>query len=81
MRDVSVLPAEGEQMVDNGRLVGRVTSARYSPALDKSIGMGWVAPGWAHEGAAIQIRTGGTLASARVVCQPFYDPGGERLRA
>jgi sarcosine oxidase subunit alpha len=81
MRDATVLPAEGEQIVDDGHLVGRVTSGRYSPALGKSIGMGWVAPGWAHEGAVLQIRTGGRLAEASVVCQPFYDPAGERLRA
>jgi sarcosine oxidase subunit alpha len=80
MRDASIVPAEGAQMVEDGHLVGRVTSARYSPTLGKAIGMGWVLAKSAHEGAAIQIRTSGTLAEARVVCQPFYDPGGERLR-
>ena len=80
MRDASVVPAEGEQILENGYLVGRVTSARYSPTLDKSIGLGWVAHKWAYAGATIQIRTRGTLAGATVVCQPFYDPGGERLR-
>jgi sarcosine oxidase subunit alpha len=80
MRDASLLPAEGEQIVENGRLIGRITSARYSPTLGKSIGMGWVSQERAYEGAVIQIRTRGMLADATVVCRPFYDPGGERLR-
>jgi sarcosine oxidase subunit alpha len=80
MQDTSQVPAEGEQIVDHGRLVGRVTSARYSPTLDKSIGMGWVTKELAYEGAVIQIRSHGKLVQARVGCGPFYDPDGKRLR-
>ncbi len=81
MRDARLVPAEGEQIVENGRPVGRVTSAHYSPTLGRAIGMGWVSQEWAYEGASLQIRIQGTLAEATVVCQPFYDPAGERLRS
>lgn len=81
MRDARLVPAEGEQIVEKGRLVGRVTSARYSPILGQAIGMGWVPQEQAYEGAPLQIRTQGRLAEATVVCQPFYDPAGERLRS
>jgi sarcosine oxidase subunit alpha len=80
MHDGSLVPAEGEQILEDGRLLGRVTSARYSPTLDKAIGIGWVSPEQAYEGAMIRIRTQGQLAAASVVRQPFYDPGGDRLR-
>jgi sarcosine oxidase subunit alpha len=73
-------PAEGEQIVEGGRFIGRVTSARYSPTLGKPIGLAWVLPEWACEGAVIQVRTGKTPAEATVVCRSFYDPAGERLR-
>jgi sarcosine oxidase subunit alpha len=42
MSDSTVVPGEGEQFVQAGGLVGRVTSARYSPTLSQSIGLGWV---------------------------------------
>jgi sarcosine oxidase subunit alpha len=78
--DASVTPAEGEQIVENERFIGRVTSARYSPTLGRAIGLGWVPLEKAHAGARIQIRTAGTLTVASVVSAPFYDPAGERLR-
>jgi sarcosine oxidase, subunit alpha len=80
MADRGVVPLEGEQIVAGDQLIGRVTSARYSPTLDQSIGMAWVVPAQSHEGATITIRTQGSLAAATVTCEPFYDPTGERLR-
>lgn len=80
MLDPSVVPGEGEQIVENERPIGRVTSARYSPTLGKSIGMGWVPLDKAHEGAVLQVRTNGRVAYATVVSDPFYDPEGKRLR-
>jgi sarcosine oxidase subunit alpha len=79
MHDDSLVPAEGEQILEDGRLLGRVTSARYSPTLGTAIGIGWVSSEQAQEGAVIRIRTQGQLAAATVVRQPFYDPGGDRL--
>jgi sarcosine oxidase, subunit alpha len=80
MADSGVVPLEGEQIVAGEQLIGRVTSARYSPTLGQSIGMAWVIAAKAHEGADITILTHGEPTSATVTCEPFYDPMGERLR-
>ena len=76
-----VVPAEGGQIVLDGRSAGRVTSARLSPQLGRAIGMAWVRPELAREDAEIEIRVNGGVASARVRLKPFFDPEGERLRS
>ncbi len=76
-----VVPAEGGQIVLDGRSAGRVTSARMSPHLGKAIGMAWVRPQLAVEDARIEIKVDGRLEAARVRLKPFFDPKGERLRA
>jgi sarcosine oxidase subunit alpha len=75
------VPPEGGQVVVDGRPAGRVTSARFSEQLGKAIGLAWVPPGLAHEGATIEIRVDGRLERAAVRLRPFYDPEGARLRA
>ena len=74
------LPEDGAAILLNGTLAGRVTSARYSPAKQKAIGLGWVSAAAASEGATIEIRVGGSPVSATVTRQVFYDPDGSRLR-
>jgi sarcosine oxidase subunit alpha len=76
-----LVPAEGGQIVVNGRPRGRVTSARWSDRLGRAIGMAWVPPELAEEGATIEIRVDGRLLDARVRLRSFYDPAGERLRS
>jgi sarcosine oxidase subunit alpha len=76
-----VVPAEGAQVVVDGRPGGRVTSSRWSPELGRAIGMGWVPPELAREGAQIQIRVDGTLQPASVRTGPFFDPSGNHLKA
>jgi sarcosine oxidase subunit alpha len=75
------VPPEGGQIVIDGRPGGRVTSARFSRRLGKSIGIAWVPPELAEEGTAIQIKVDGTLEQASVRLRPFYDPDGSRLRS
>jgi glycine cleavage system aminomethyltransferase T len=75
------LPEEGAQVVSGGRPVGRVTSARASERVGRTIGLAWVGPELAEEGAEIAIRVGSADERANVTLAPFYDPEGERLRA
>jgi len=79
MRDNAV-PPEGGQIVVGGRPAGRVTSARRSAKLGRSIGLAWVRPEFAREDMQLDIRVGGWLMPARVRLRPFFDPKGERLR-
>jgi len=74
------LPDDGAPVVLGGRPVGRVTSARYSPVRQRTIGMAWVPVDHAAEGSAIAIRSGGRLVQALVKQAAFHDPEGGRLR-
>jgi glycine cleavage system aminomethyltransferase T len=57
-----------------------VTSARTSAQLGRTIGLAWVAPDAAREGADILIRVGQADERASVTLGPFYDPDGERQK-
>jgi sarcosine oxidase subunit alpha len=76
------VPTEGAAViVDGGTAAGQVTSSRYSRQLGKAIGMAWVPASLAEDGAAIAISDKAQTYSARIVTQPFFDPGGEVLRS
>jgi sarcosine oxidase subunit alpha len=76
-----VVPLEGGQIVADDESIGRVTSSRWSTELGKAIGMGWVPPELATEGAQIQIKVNGDVEQARVRLRPFFDPDGDHLRS
>jgi sarcosine oxidase subunit alpha len=76
----SGVPEDGSAVVANGKLAGRVTSSRHSPARQTAVGLAWVKVSQAKEGASIEVRVDGRLVQARVTMQPFYDPEGRRLR-
>ncbi len=62
-------------------IAGWVTSSRYSPTLQQSIGLCWLDDDLAQQpGQVFHIRRDGRLVEARVHHGPFYDPQGERLR-
>jgi sarcosine oxidase subunit alpha len=67
----------GEPLIVRGTVVGRITSAERSIALDRAIGLGWVRT--VDEGFPERLETG-SGATARVVPTPFYDPEGGRMR-
>ena len=75
-----VVPPEGGQLVIGGRPGGRVTSARWSDQLGRAIGMAWVPPELAQEGADIAVKVNGSIEHGRVRLRPFFDPDGEHLR-
>jgi sarcosine oxidase subunit alpha len=76
-----VVPLEGGQIVADEQSIGRVTSSRWSGELGKAIGMGWVPPELATEGAEIEIKVNGDVERARVRLRPFFDPDGDHLRS
>ncbi len=86
MANPDVVPAEGLQIVEpeaEGRLkiIGWVTSSRFSPTLGEVIGLCWLPADLASQnGAPFTIRMGDHLKEAHVHHGAFYDPDGERLR-
>ncbi|MGH2556282.1 MAG: glycine cleavage T C-terminal barrel domain-containing protein [Actinomycetota bacterium] len=59
----------------SGKAVGRVTSAVYSPRLEKNIGYAWVPVELSEEGTELTVETPDGGRSATVVPMPFVDPG------
>ena len=58
----------------NGEVIGKVTSAVYSPRLKKNIALAMVAIGHSAVGTACTVRLTGETRSGTVVPKPFYDP-------
>ncbi len=74
-------PGEGAAVVEAGRPVGRVTSAKWSAWLGRVIGLAWVPTALARDGETVEVRMNGATARARVVLRPFYDPEGTKVRS
>jgi len=78
----TVVPEEASQLIDGGTIVGRITSSRWSPTLERSICLGQVAADHARAGIEITVRLrDGSDAVVRVMeHHAHFDPEGERLR-
>jgi sarcosine oxidase subunit alpha len=72
---------EGAAVVLDGAPAGRVTSCRTSEVLGKTVGLAWVPPEIAEDGARFGIASNGSVVRATVTTAPFYDPEGERQKA
>jgi glycine cleavage system aminomethyltransferase T len=62
---------------NDGERVGNVTSACYSPRLDKNIGFAMVPIELVDEGTELEVETPAERTSAVVVRRPFIDPQKE----
>jgi glycine cleavage system T protein len=67
-------PTEGSPISSSGDLIGHVTSSFASPALDRSVMLGWLRRAPFPE----QVEIDGRVAA--VTAPPFYDPEGSRAR-
>ena len=61
-------------ITQNGAVIGKVTSAVYSPRLQKNIALAMVDSAAAILGAQVEVTTGSGVVAAQVVERPFYDP-------
>ena len=70
-------PPEGAALRVGTRYIGYLSSAGYSPVLQRGVGLGWVLR---VDGAfPTRVETDGAVGT--VVDHPFYDPEGVLLRA
>lgn len=58
----------------NGKKVGKVTSAVYSPRLEQNIALAMVSADWAELGSKVEIATPQQSTRATIVDKPFFDP-------
>ncbi len=63
-----------EGMTAGGTSTGLVTSAIYSPRLERNIGFCWLPSELAAEGTGLQVETEWGMRTATVVPMPFIDP-------
>jgi aminomethyltransferase len=63
---------KGYAILNNSIQVGLVTSGTFSPTLDRSIAMGYVASENTAQGTRLQVNIRGALVDAQVVALPFY---------
>ena len=68
-------------VTSNGMVVGRLTSASYSPRLDINMGYAWVPIELAAEGTSITVESPTDPMAATVVPLPFLDPTKEVPKA
>jgi aminomethyltransferase len=59
----------------DGETVGAVTSAIFSPRLEKNIGFAWVPADRAEAGTALAVQMPRGRSEATIVPMPFVDPG------
>ncbi|MGA7269911.1 MAG: 2Fe-2S iron-sulfur cluster-binding protein [Acidimicrobiia bacterium] len=82
--DPNVVPAEGTQIVTESgyRILGRITSSRFSPTLDRSICLGQVIGRLAEPGTrlTIQLEDGRRVPARVSEYHAHFDPDGERAR-
>ncbi|AYD03620.1 2Fe-2S iron-sulfur cluster-binding protein [Neorhizobium sp. NCHU2750] len=70
---------ESNLVFRDGKPVGFVTSACYSPTLGKWIGLAYADPRDVAPGSSLKIKSfGGVDIEAKVVKVPFYDPESKR---
>jgi sarcosine oxidase subunit alpha len=74
------IPDDGVAVLDRGRIVGRVTSSRFSPTLGRGVGLCWVPRSMATSGGSASIRLAdGRDIQAEILAHGAYDPEGSRL--
>ena len=70
-----------EPVYADGRVVGLTTSGAYGYTVGRSIAFAFVEPDLAAPGTELEIAILGRRCGARVLAEPLYDPGNERLKA
>ena len=61
-------------IIKNGNQIGKITSAVYSPRLNKNIALGMIEIDHTEINTLFEIEILNNLYNARVVQKPFYDP-------
>ncbi|MDZ7713075.1 MAG: FAD-dependent oxidoreductase [Rhodovibrio sp.] len=87
LEDPDPLLYHDEPILQDGRVVGRVTSGRYGHEVGAAVGLGWVtrADGQTVDAdflatPGFEIEVAGARVPARLALQPFIDPRRERMR-
>ncbi len=87
LRDGDRMLYQNEPIWRDGELVGRTTSGMFGHTLGRALALGYVEnhgavveAGFVADGG-YEIEIAGERVGAEVTLRPFYNPGGERVRA
>lgn len=73
--DISALPSRGDKLFHGDREVGYITSAIWSPALQRHIALGYVRKEHNAIGEELSVDVHGTRTPAKIVTLPFIGVG------
>ena len=59
----------------NNKSIGKVTSAVYSPRLEKNIALAMIEKPHTFIGKELEVVSEHNILNARIVKKPFFDPG------
>ena len=77
MLDTVPLPGPNTKfwpVIKDGKSIGKVTSAIYSPRLEKNIAMAMVDLQFYELGTGVEVEMIDGVCDAKMVSMPFYDP-------
>ena len=58
----------------NDKIIGKITSAVYSPRLKENIALAIIDVNFVKLGTIVNVEVSGSVLKAEVVKVPFYDP-------
>lgn len=79
--DPKVIASHGDNLLKEGRAVGKVTSATFGPAIGKSLGRASVEFELARVGEELELEHKGERAKVKLARRQFYDPENKRIKA
>ncbi len=66
------VPRHGHEIMDGGKVIGKITSGSFSPSLKKPIALGYVPRKKSKSGTKVEIAIRNKKIEATVVKPPFY---------
>jgi len=78
--DPKVVASAGDNLLKEGKVVGRVTRAFYGFTIGKSIGRGWVEIGYAKESEELELEHENKKTKVKLVQYRWYDPENKKLK-
>ncbi|MDY0884178.1 FAD-dependent oxidoreductase [Dongia soli] len=74
-------PIGNEPVLQNGKVIGRLTSAGYGHTVGTAIALSYLPVELAKPGSKVEIEVLGEMRPATILAEPPYDPSGARMRA
>tara|TARA_B100001057_G_scaffold120782_1_gene119492 strand:- start:145 stop:2565 length:2421 start_codon:yes stop_codon:yes gene_type:complete len=78
--DVDAVPLGNEPVVQNGRIIGKTTSAAFGYRVALPVAIALIEKASIVAGVIVQVDIAGEMADAVMSVAPLFDPSGSRMR-